>query len=202
MGKLVAFWSPYEGKAKVTSSLCAVAGMLGMEYPELSIAISHIGSDCMELGEKLDCRHRHNIKEEIYGKAGITSVKLNFRQSVLSSDKIRRSAVPLLMKSLFFYPNAEEKRYDELTDYIVTQVIPGEFDALLLDLKSGFNGYSKRFLEAADFLIVVLPQDPRAWENFMLRESEYMSGKKYFILLGGYLENSKFGRKYFLRNKE
>ncbi|MBQ8039278.1 MAG: hypothetical protein IJ274_05325, partial [Lachnospiraceae bacterium] len=53
MGKIIAFWSPFVGKAKVTSSMCAIAGIFGAEFPEYSIAITHIGSDCTDLGKKL-----------------------------------------------------------------------------------------------------------------------------------------------------
>lgn len=201
MGKLVAFWSPYAGKAKVTSSLCAIAGMFGAEYPEYSIAISHIGSDCMELGGKLDCRYRDSVKKELYGKSGIASLKMNFRQAMLTTDKVRRSAIPLIMKSLFFYPNVDEKQYDELTYHISTEVIPDEFDAVFLDLKSGLNTYSRKLIEMADVVIVVLPQEPNLWDSFLSHEAESLSKKKYYILLGGCLENSKFGRNYYSRRK-
>ena len=178
--------------------MCAVAGMFGAEYPEYSIAISHIGSDCMELGEKLDYRCGNTIKKEVYGKSGINSLKLNFRQGMLTTEKVRRSAIPLIMKSLFFYPNDEEVQNNELTNYILSKVIKNEFDAVFLDLKSGIAPCSRFWIEEADFVIVVLPQEPKVWESFELYEKEYLTGKNYFVLLGGYLEKSKFNRNRYL----
>lgn len=199
MGKIIAFWSPFVGKAKVTSSMCAIAGMFGAEFPEYSIAVTHIGSDCMDLGEKLDYRYENIPKEELYGKVGISSLKLNVRQAMLTTEKVRHSGIPLIMKSLFFYPNIEEMKYDELIHYIITQVMANEFDAVFLDLKSGKSSHLRRWIDAVDFVVVVLPQDPLSWKNYEPCETEYLTGKKHFILLGGYMENSKFNRNCYMR---
>ena len=99
MGKLVVFWSPCEGKSKVTSSMCAVAGMFGAEYPEYSIAISHIGSDCMELGEKLDYRCGNTIKKEVH---------LNFffyieqKQTINFTLREKKHSLYLVKECLYF----------------------------------------------------------------------------------------------------
>ncbi len=199
MGKLVAFWSPYTGRAKVTSSLCAIAGMFGAEYPEYSIAISHTGSEGLNLGNKIDCRYACNIKEEVYSKSGIASLIINCRQAVLTADRVRRSAIPLIMKSLYFYPNVMENYNNQVTGYILTELIPNEFDAVLLDVQSGFNACSKKYLKEADFVVVVLPQEPEIWKDYLLHEAEYLSEKKHFILLGGYLTNSRFSKTYYMR---
>lgn len=199
MGKIIAFWSPFVGKAKVTSSMCAIAGIFGAEFPEYSIAITHIGSDCTDLGKKLDYRYENIPKEEIYEKSGISSLKLNVRQAMLTAEKVRHSGIPLIMKSLFFYPNMEEMKYDELIHFIITKVMANEFDAVFLDLKSGKSSDLLHWINAADLVVVVLPQDPFSWKNFETYETEYLTGKKYFILLGGYMENSKFNKTCYMR---
>lgn len=201
MGKIVAFWSPYAGKAKVTSSLCAVAGAIGMEHPEISMAISHIKSGSMELEEKLDCRTEQEIKQELYKKSGIAALKLNCRQAVLTAEKIRRSAIPLSMKSLYLYPYVEES-LDELTIRLITKDVKQEFDVVCLDLPSGMSGDSLGMLTRVDYVVVVLPQEPRCWEDFFQKNEMCQEGIKYGVLIGGYLEKAKYSINYFLRKKE
>ena len=110
MGKLVVFWSPYAGQAKTTSSLCAIAGSFGLWYPELSIAVSHIKQETNDLERKLDERGEEEGKKELYKKTGITALKLNYRQAMLTSGKMKRSAIPLKMKCICLYPFQIQKR--------------------------------------------------------------------------------------------
>ncbi len=203
MGKLVAFWSPYAGKAKVTSSLCAIAGAFGMEFPEISVAISHIAQDSMALEERLDDRAGKKIRQDLYRKTGIAALKLNYRQAVLTSEKVRRSAISLPMKSLYLYPCREQSETsDELTFHLLTEWVKSEFDLVFLDLKSGRNEESERFLKTADLIVVVLPQAPEYQEQFFQKEEDCLEGRRYCILLGGYLENSKYSRRYYSRKRE
>ena len=68
MGKLVTFWSPFIGQAKVTSSMCAIVAAFAMQYPELEIALSHTQPESIELEERLDCRIGFTGKRELYEK--------------------------------------------------------------------------------------------------------------------------------------
>lgn len=201
MGKLVTFWSPFTGQAKVTSSLCAIAGMFGLQYPEISVAVSHIKQNSMELEEKLDNRSGWEAKQELYKKAGIAALKLNYRHAMLTPEKIRRSAIPLRMRSLFLYPNTEQEM-DSLTFRLLTEDLKKEYDAVFLDLESGKKDNSMLFLKAADFVVVVLPQSPVYWECFFKQEAECLEGKNFCILLGGYLENSRYKKNYYSGKKE
>ena len=104
MGKLITFWSPYPGQAKVTSTMCAVAGALGMQYPELEIALSHTNYASTELEERLEYRLTREEKKELYEKTGLSSLAINYMQAVLTPEKIRHCAIPLLMRSLYIFP--------------------------------------------------------------------------------------------------
>lgn len=203
MGKLVVFWSPYAGQAKTTSSMCAIAGSFGLWYPELSIAVSHIKQETNDLERKLDERLEEKEKQELYKKTGITALKLNYRQAMLTSEKIKRSAIPLKMKSIYLYPYADtEKTMDTLTYRLVTEELVKEFDAVFLDLESGNQEKSLLLLQAADYVIIVLPQEPVYWEQFQQNAAEFLQGKKYCILMGGYLKNSRYSKKYYATKKE
>ena len=202
MGKLVTFWSPYIGRAKVTSTLCAVAGGFGILYPDISIAISHSVPGSMELEEKLDFRSDRKGSRAFYEKFGISALAVNYMQSVLTSEKIRRCGIPLFMKSLTLYPNVKEKVMDELFFYLLSEGLVKEYDVLFLDLDSGDKKDSRRLMEAADLIVVVLPQAPAYWNDFWDKEAEWLEGKKYTIILGGYLEKSRNSLGYYTRKKK
>lgn len=203
MGKLIAFWSPYEGKSKVTSSLCAIAGIFGMEYPEISVAISHGLQAGTDLEEKLFSMETWEEQCELYKKTGIAALKIHCRQGILSAEKIRRSGVPLCMKSLYLYPYIEQAGdRGELTTQLVTETIKSEFDIVLLDLKSGVHQENECFFEAADLVVVVLPQEPVYLKRFLKNYGQNPAVKEYCFLFGGYLEKSKYRYKFYQKNKE
>ena len=121
MGKLITFWSPYRGQAGVTSTMCAIAGGMGIEYPELEIALSHVWTDSVELEKRLDGRIGRTGTRDFFDKTGITALKMNYRQEVLTPEKIRRCAVPLLMKSLYLFPGSRQEKQDEIGFQITVQ---------------------------------------------------------------------------------
>ena len=203
MGKLVAFWSPYTGKAKVTSALCAMAGAMGMQYPELDIAISHTQAESIELEERLDYRFGQEEKRELYDKTGISALALNYMQAVLTSEKVKRCAIPLFMKSLYLFPGAGKKgMQEEVVFQILAKHLVKEFSAVFLDLETGRNETSYRFIDAADATIVILPQHPAYWERFYQEEAECLPEKKLYFIIGDYLESSRYGIPYFVRQRK
>lgn len=203
MGKLIAFWSPYAGHAKVTSSLCAIAGALGMYYPELTVAVSHITGGILPLEERLDNWQWEMEKQEGYAKSGVNALALHYMQEMLTPEKIRRCAIPLLMKSLYLYPNeVQETDRDELTLLILTKHLKQGFDLVLLDAGSGYKQAILKVINAAEFVVVVLPPWPAYWEDFLRKESERLKGKRFCILLGGYVGASKYSVNCLGRKKE
>jgi len=202
MGKLVAFWSPFVGKAKVTSSICVVAGVMAMEHPQMDIAICSTGTERPELEEKLDADYGLADRREVYKRTGLTALKTYCRQSRLTPEKIRRSAIPLKGNTLYLYPHVAQMEAEELTFCLITEALKNESDVLFLDVENGMRENSMRYLKKADLVVVVLPQDPVAWKQFIQMEQEAMEGVTYCVLLGGYLDKSRFNCTFFSRNKE
>lgn len=198
MGKLITFWSPYTGKAKVTSSVCAIVGMLGLLYPELSVAISHTHPNSIELEEKLDAPKEAGKQQEMYRKWGINLLKLYCRQAKLTTEKIRRSAISLCMKSLYLYPNSE-RHMDNLDYQLLTETLKEEFDLVVLDLENGEGEASRSFLDSADLIVVVLPQDPGCWNVFWKKWGIFLEGRNYLILFGGFLETSRYSTRFSIK---
>lgn len=206
MGKLIAFWSPCAGKAKVTASMCAVAGAMGLWYPEVEIALVHTKENT-ELEEYLDSKSSRNNQKDLYEKIGVAALQLNYMQAVLTAEKIRRCAIPLIMKSLYLFPGSgktegvDERRFRTLTEKLVD-----EFEVTFLELEAGWSGISEEMMQVADAVVMVLPQNPTCWESYM-EDKKRLEDKKCCVLIGGYLNNSRYGmnyfrRRYFAKNKE
>ncbi len=203
MGKLVTFWSPFIGKAKVTSSMCAIVAAFAMKYPEWEIALSHTESESVELEEKLDCRIGFAEKKELYEKTGMSALVFQYMQSGLTSERIRRCAIPLLIKSIYLFPGMGKKQSLEEIQYsILTEKLVQEFDVTFLDLESGGRESSFQFMQKADVVVVVLPQYPRDLELFFKQWIERLEGKEVCFLLGGYHSSSRYNEAYFKRKRE
>lgn len=207
MGKLVAFWSPYAGLAKVTSSLCAIVGAFGMQYPEYTVAISQIptgflGLEC-RLDHQLANRQGEKKVREWYEKNGMAALALNYMQAVLTSEKIRRCAVPLMMKSLFLYPHgSKEIMEDDMLSQLVGEYLKTEYDVVFLDLGNGHDDSTDVWIDMADYVVVILPQSPLYWKQFYSYELDFWKRKQFCILIGGYLEESKYSIGYYRKKRE
>ena len=203
MGKLVTFWSPFIGQAKVTSSMCAIVAAFAMQYPELEIALSHTQPESIELEERLDCRIGFTGKRELYEKTGLSALVLQYMQVGLTSERIRRCAIPLFMKSLYLFSGIGKKEaFNQIQYSILTEKIVQEFDITFLDLTSGEKEESFQFMKMADVVVVVLPQKPSCLEKFSKQYIEKLEGKEVCIVIGGYVGISKYNETYFKRKKE
>ena len=167
MGKLITFWSPFVGQAKVTSSMCAIVSAFAMQYPNLELALSHTQPEAMELEERLDCRIGFTSKRELYEKTGMSALILQYMQGGLTSERIRRCAIPLFLRSMYLFSGTGKKEpIDPIPYSILTEKLVQEFDVTFLDLVSGEKEASFQFMQMADVVVVVLPQRPLYWEIF------------------------------------
>lgn len=202
MGKLVAFWSPFIGQSKVTSTMCAVAGAMGIRFPKLEVALTHVQSDSMDLEECLDFRLGWNGKKELYEKTGLAALQLNYMQAALTPEKIRRCAIPLLMKSLYLFPGSGKQEIREEVQFqILTEKLVAEFDLTFFDLQSGGLENKEKLLQAADAVVVVLPQREACWDRFLENNLDMLKGRKICLVIGGYLKDSRYNLDYFRRKR-
>ena len=203
MGKLVVFWSPYIGVAKVTASLCVIVGSFGVHYPETDVAICSALSNFYGPEEYLIDQSNTEFIKNIYKKTGIDVLKLHFRQAMLSSEIIRNSAVSLKMKSLFLYPNSTcaEKEVDDITFQLMTETLKEEYELVFLDLGSGEQDQKVHFLEHADLIITVLPEARRYRTHFLENYETLLTKKRCCILIGGYLGKLFLAHKNYFSEK-
>ena len=197
MGKVVTFWSPVAGQAKVTASMIAVVSSLVQEKPAYEIAVSSVGKEETSLEAYLEERRKWVKSEELYERSGISALLLGCKQGTLTREKVRRSALPLTIPGVVLFPGLNKKirmihgrEAARLEFYILTECLRKEYGLTCIDLESGFNETSIQYMKAADLAVIVLPQNPIAWQCF-LKERGSFDANKQFILFGGYLKKSR-----------
>jgi len=200
LGKLITFWSPVCGQAKVTSTMCAIVSALGLWHPKLEIAIAHTGEGNMNLEDGMDMKIEVRRKKDFYERTGLSALILNYKQGDLSSEKIRRCAVPLLLGNVVLFPGLGEEfllvqggDLTELRFHILTEKVTKEFEMTCLDLQNGWSEISFRYMQAADLNVIVLPQVPQVWELYLKEYQEKLEGKNVYFVFGGYAKSSRYG---------
>lgn len=202
MGKLVSFWSPYAGHGKATSSLCSIIGGFVLQYPEVSLAVSHMKKDSIALLGKLDSKAVVWKEKGLLDGFGMEALKMYSRQRALSLDSVRRCGLPLYDKTVLFYPNFTGHEPDDaVTFQILTEQLKKEFQLVFFDLESGNKDVALQYMQVSDYVVIVLPQDPLYAESF-LKEDQNMNNINYGIIFGGCFRNSKYSSTYYRRKYE
>ena len=198
MGKLVCFWSPYAGHGKTTSSLCAVLGGFALQYPELNIAVSCTQKEDKSLIKKLDENLAAWSDKGWLDSFGIGALKLYSRQNAISTDNIRHCGLSASNNKLYIYPNFSwRETEDGETFELITKHLPKAFDIAFLDLDSGNTEKVLKYMEAADYVIVVLPQDPLYAGQFLQEDSVSFAGIDFGIVFGGCIPSSQYRSSFY-----
>ncbi|MBQ8877753.1 MAG: hypothetical protein IJ029_03425 [Lachnospiraceae bacterium] len=198
MGKLVCFWSPYAGHGKGTSSLCAVLGGFVLQHPELNIAVSYTQKGDKSLIKKLDGDVAAWNDNGWLDSFGIGTLKMFSRQNTVSTDYIRHCGLSVSDKELFFYPNVSWGEPDDRETFeLMTKHLPKAFDIAFLDLESGDKERAVQYMEAADYVIVVLPQEPLYAEKFLQENSGSFAGIDFGIIFGGCISSSQYRSAFY-----
>ena len=86
---------------------------------------------------------------------------------------------------------------EELLFQLVTEHMVEEFSAVFLDLGSGCKEQTVQFMKSADIAVVLLPQYPPFWKQFFSEVDKFLDGKEFWVMIGGYLDKTKYSMKYF-----
>lgn len=197
MGKLITFWSPFPGKSGTTAGMCAIAAMYAIQNPTLEIAVSNIGKreeNTDELLKYFGIGRGH----ELQGRTGMTAMRMNYMQAVLTSEKIRRCSVPLLLDNMYLFPG-EAEGMDVKSFRICLEKLINEFEVTFLDIVSGNMKYAMEFMKCADMAVVMLPQGESFWKDFDKRYGPVIEKIDCYIVLGKYLSGSRHQERHFMQ---
>ena len=206
MGKIVVFWSPWHGQARVTASMGAVAMALS-ELQGERVVMTHTQFGMADMEGMFDLRIKEEQKQVLYESAGLNALILNFKQAELSKESIERCSMQVPnTNNLFMLPgltkDAALLQGDELEDileYILTERVTEAYDWVFIDLASGKNAFSKRLMEKADVIVVTLSQNVATWDTLFQEYRDMVERENVFFLFGGHKASSKFNVKNFKR---
>ena len=206
MGKMVVFWSPLHGQARVTASMGAVAMALS-ELQGERVAMTHTQFGMADMEGMFDLRIKEEQKQVLYESAGLNALILNFKQAELNKESIKRCSMQVPnARNLFMLPGLTKDvallQGDELEDileYILLERVTEAYDWLFIDLASGKNAFSKRLMEKADVIVITLSQNTATWDTLFKEYSELVERENVFFLFGAHKASSKFNVKNFKR---
>lgn len=202
MGKLVTFWSPASGRSGTTAVMGAIATAAAMLYPEQEIALCHMQHNSMELVKRMESRSYIDAKREVLERMGLNALALQYMQSELTPEKIRKCAVPLQLKSLFLYPAMGRKEtMEEVYGKLLKEKMTEVFDFVFLDLEAGENSCSYDYMKAADIVVFVLPQEEPYWQLLEERYKKVLGEQEFCIVMGRYQSDSRYNEKYFKKKQ-
>ena len=86
-----------------------------------------------------------------------------------------------------------------MLEYILTERVAEVYDYVFIDLASGKNAFSKRWMEKADVIVVTLSQNVATWDTLFQEYQDLVTKENVFFLFGGHKASSKFNVKNFKR---
>jgi len=209
MGKLITFWSPVIGQARVTSSVCAIVSALAIQQTGTEIAVSSVGAGDTGLEDSLENKMYWRKSKELYERSGVAALILAYKQGELTRERIRRCCLPLAVPSVTLFPglNSEVQliygRDMERLEYLIlAEYLKREYELVFLDLKNGMDERSFRYMEASDLIVLVVPQNPKVWKCVYQLCRDRFREKKIYLLFGGYLSDCKYNMARYRREFE
>lgn len=209
MGKLVVFWSPWHGQAKVTANMSAVACLLNHDLDE-RVIMSHSQFNMADLEGMFNFRMEDERRKTIYGNAGLSALILRVKQSWLTEEVVEECLMPVASTTgLYLLPGTEEhadvlKESDteDLVYALLGRDIKNHYEWVFVDASAGSNPLSMKLLKAADVAVINLSQNVATWDKFMADYPELATMKNALFLVGGYDDDSRYNRRNLVRMYE
>lgn len=205
MGKLIVFWSPWHGQARVTASMGATAIMM-QELTGEKVIMTHTQFGMADLEGCFDARRSDTKRRMLYDGAGLQALILNFKQNKLTKEQVERCAMPMLQEGLYLLPGVEQSQdltadedMEKILETILIRAVVPTYDWTFVDLASGGNRLSRRLMEQADLVVVALSQNTATWSAFLKEWGSLAAKTNIFYVLGGYKKESKYTIKRFQR---
>ncbi|MEK3977444.1 hypothetical protein MKZ20_22065 [Psychrobacillus sp. FSL K6-2684] len=193
MGKLIVFWSPIHGQGGTSANAAAIASLFSLEQSSHSL-LTHTQLTY----SPLDSYYSKEKRAVGFENSGIQALERKVKSNLLQpedipdyTDTIYKRKMDLLIGSL---KENEDSASDNLrTISRILYSAKGHYDTVWVDTHAGVhNDTSKTLLEAADLVVVCLPQNKYVLERFFTGDyfPTELRNKPYIILISRYEENS------------
>ena len=170
------------------------------------VCVTHTQHGMDDLEGMFDNRMAAERKEVLYKAAGLNALITNIKQGNQKKDDVEGAATPTTVKAVDFLAGVEaggaaddSREPDRLIYKIIVDAVKGCYDWTFVDLAAGDNPQSRKFMEAADIIIVTLSQNRATWEMFFRCYGDIAKTGKAFYVLGGHKAESSYNVKNFSR---
>lgn len=207
MGKLVVFWSPWHGQAKVTANMSAVACLLNNDTKD-RVIMSHSQFGMADLEGMFNYRMRTEKRKTIYENCGLSALVTRVKQSWVTEEIIESCLLPVTGtdNGLYLLPGTEEhfdalkaSDTEELVFALLGRDIKENYEWLFVDASAGKNNLSMRLMDVADVVVVNLSQNIATWDKFGKEYSELAKKKNTLFVIGGYDDESRYNKRNLAR---
>ena len=206
MGKLIVFWSPWHGQAKVTASMGAIASTLHHQTKE-SVVMTHTQFGMADLEGMFNFRMEEEKRRTLYESFGLSSLVLRFKQSWLTDEIVEQALLPVTASTnLYLLPGTtqsaevvRETDAEAVLHTILARDLKKSNEWVFVDASSGDNSLTKKLVDSADAVVVTLSQNVATWDRYFDEEGWLFEKKNIFYILGGYDQESRFNKRNFIR---
>lgn len=205
MGRLIVHWSPLHGQAKTTASMGAVALAMN-QITKDRVCVTHTQFGMSDLEGMFDNRPGDDRKAVLYQAAGLNALITDIKRNRLTDDDVNSCAVGTVCKNVDLIPGIEVKdmqtvgeEMNLLVFKIITDAVKSYYDWTFVDLAAGNNPQSKKFMDAADIIVITLSQNCTMWDNLFECYPELVKQENVFFLFGGHKKESSYNSRNFAR---
>jgi len=195
------YWSPLSGQSGTTSNIMAtsIMSILKLKKKVLLINAQHdkhsmenalIGSGSLEMLEDI----------------GIDVLLRNMKINQVNADTIKNASISFFGEQLDYLPGTTKEKNQFKKDMCqlfirILDIANSLYDYVFIDIGSGMNEINKKIIDAADLVVVNLPQSRVPIESFIREENPLGINKDKFIyLIGNYNCNSRYNIKNLVRS--
>jgi hypothetical protein len=194
----VAFWSKRHGQTGSSANIIAVSMLIGTEYlTKILISHTHWEMSTLETTLLKDKKLSEGYGQD-YTNLGIDALERLAKSNRLVPTNVKDYTVPILRDRLDLMIGTSkpfEEMYVSVNGVIgsILRAAKSYYDLSFVDVNSGTkNVLTNSVLSSSDLIVVNLNQNINVLNEFFKEIPEFLSDKKYLIVLGQYDPDSKY----------
>lgn len=195
----IAFWSNQHGSG-VTSSIAAIAAVIGCEYQIRSLVAQPQWNEAtLEYSFSRSLNTFNRNLSDVSG-TGIDALVRLARSGKLEKETVKNNALVVERDRLDLLSGSDKMdqlQFENSSDLLVNifNQAKAYYDCTMIDVVPGNSSpMSNSILAAADVVVVCLPQNQKALENYFNERDwpEALKGKKHMLLFTQHDSGSKY----------
>lgn len=191
MGKLIASWSPIQGKSGVTTTTTVLATVAAINKPYASLLMN--ASNNPNFIDKLTSNT--STKNAVFGE-GIEGLKRLISSNLITAESVPDYAENILSNKLDIILGS---KLEEVQSMILLRNAINAYEYIWIDLYSSDNDFANLVLKEADHILIHLPQSLYEIENSLKYLEPYLQSKNASLIIGQYDQQANLSVKNIKR---